>query len=417
MIESDKYVASLDTWNITWVRDGAYAIQALTAAGLYAEARDALAFQIQEGCCGDYADFLPVDRYALSVCRYYGDGTEWSDDDGTGPNIELDNFGLYLWAFGGYIAASDDEAFLAAHAERLFDGIADVLVESIDPAYDLIIADSSIWERHWYGRERHFTYTSAWAVRGLREAADLADRLGETARAATYRAAADQLAAGIAAHLIRDGVLAGNLEELQGGGSYLDAAAVDAFNNGTLSARDGVAQTSLEVWTDWLGVASGPGLSRNDDGDLYDRQEWIMIDLRVAEAWRRACQPEPAAVLEDWITDHARLNSLIIPELLDPETADYAGPAPMMGFGSGLYVLHLLQRPTLDAGCEDGGQDTSVPGDSAPADSPSGAEPGNDDNPQAGPDGCSCASVGRSRGTGLALALGLGLLVGRRRRR
>ena len=34
--------------------------------------------------------------YQLSVCRYYGDGSEWTDG-GSDPNIELDGFGLFLW--------------------------------------------------------------------------------------------------------------------------------------------------------------------------------------------------------------------------------------------------------------------------------------------------------------------------------
>ena len=412
------------TWNITWVRDGAYAIRALTAAGMHDEARDALAFQIQEGCCGDYADFLPVDDYALSVCRYYGDGTEWSDDDGTGPNVELDNFGLYLWAAGQYVAAADDDAFLAEHADRIFDGIADVLVASVDPDTGLIIPDSSIWERHWYGREKRFTYTSAWAVQGLRDAADLADRLGESGRAAGYRDAADGISAAMGALLFdEDDVLAGSLEELQGGSGYLDAAAVDAFNVGAVG-QSRSARPSLEAWEAQLGTTAGPGLSRNDDGDLYDRQEWIMIDLRVAELWRRICEPEQAAVLEDWITEHAVLNSLIIPELLDPDTADYAGPAPMMGFGSGLYALHLLQRPTLDAECDDGGgggQDSDPPGDS---DEPGDSDPGVDRD-SGGDDGlgfegavggCGCAAATGGRGGAALLLLGALLLLARRRR-
>lgn len=41
----------------------------------------------------DYGVGVP---YQASVCRYYGDGTEWSDGDND-PNIELDGFGLLLW--------------------------------------------------------------------------------------------------------------------------------------------------------------------------------------------------------------------------------------------------------------------------------------------------------------------------------
>lgn len=403
------------TWNITWVRDGAYAIQALSQAGFHDEARSALAFQIQDGCCGDYADYLPVDDYALSVCRYYGDGTEWSDDDGTGPNVELDNFGLFLWAVDGYVDASGDVGFVSEHAGALFDGIADVLVASIDDQYDIIIAESSIWERHWNGNQKHFTYTSAWAVRGLRDAADMADMVGD-GRAEGYRQAADRIAAGMAEHLFRGDILVGNLEEK--GAADLDAAAADAFNNGALSAS--LAMGSLQAWEEGLRVASGHGFARNDDGDLYDIQEWIMVDLRIAEVYRRVCETAKARDLETWITEQAMENNLLIPELLHPETADYAGPTPMMGFGSGLYVWSMLHRAALEADCDAPAGDTAADtgahtGDTAPDTGPSqsndtetGMDGGDTDAAPAAAAACGCHSAGAGGGSAVLLALVLG---------
>ena len=421
-------------WNITWVRDGAYAIAALAQAGYTDEALDALAFQIQPGKSGGYRDQLGVSAYALSVCRYYGDGTEWSDEDATGPNIELDNFGLWLWAAAEALDAAGDDAFLREHEAAIFDGVAQVLEDTIDPAWDLTMADSSIWERHWNGNQKHFTYSSAWAVRGLREAARMADRAGDP-RAERWRAAADQIAAGIGAHLIsEDDVLVGNLEELQRGAPSLDLAAVDAFNAGVLPLDDGVFAASVEAWRSGLGVSSGNGFKRNDDGDLYDEQEWVMVDLRLAAALRRACRLEEAAELEAWITAQAQANHWIIPELMEPTSAAYAGPAPMMGFGSGLYALNLLERAPLEAACA-GGPDTGRPdsgggdgGEGGAADGADGgsADGGAADSAAAGDPadptgdtpktGCSCGSTS-PRGGGLALvAAGLVGLAARRRR-
>jgi len=102
-------------WNISWPRDAAYAIVAQAHAGHLDEARDALQFQI-DGDAGYYASYLGISDYLISACRYFGDGTEQSDDawceDGTaaGPNVELDDFGLFLWAYGEYIAASATRA-------------------------------------------------------------------------------------------------------------------------------------------------------------------------------------------------------------------------------------------------------------------------------------------------------------------
>ncbi len=353
-------------WNISWVRDGAYAIRALTAAGHYPEARAALAFQVQPGKTGDWVSYVGGMDHALSICRIYGNGDEWTDVDDDGPNIEFDNFGLYLWAFGAYVRATNDVSFAEEHEEALLDKTADVLVVLVDPSTGLITADSSIWERHWNGNQKQFTYTSAWAVRGLREATYLAEKLSD-ARSVTYSEEADALAAAIEQHLVRDdGVLVGNLEEHTASDPAMDLAAVDAFNNGALDVGGESFSASMEAWERDLGLASGPGFKRNDDGDLYDEQEWIMVDLRVAEALRRACRDDEAAEIEDWVTEQAQANHLIVPELLEPTSADYAGPAPMMGFGSGLYVLQMHTRETDycsgDTGPDDTGGDTDDPG-------------------------------------------------------
>ena len=353
-------------WNISWVRDGAYAIRGLTAAGHYDEARAFLEFQIQDGKTGEWTSYVGGMDHALSICRIYGNGEEWTDVEETGPNIEFDNFGLYLWAAGQYVRASGDTDFVETHGAKLLDETADVLVRLVEPTNGLITPDSSIWERHWNGHQKQFTYTSLWAVRGLREAAWMAEQIGDS-RADEYRSEADAIAAAIEEHLVRDdGVLVGNLEEHLAGDPAMDLAAIDAFNAGVLDPLGPYYEPSMAAYERDLGVSSGPGFARNDDGDLYDQQEWIMIDLRVAESLRRACRPDDAAELEDWVTEHAVQNNLIIPELLEPSTADYAGPAPMMGFGSGLYVLQMHQREVLvcegDTGLLDTASDTGTKG-------------------------------------------------------
>ena len=380
-------------WNIAWVRDGAYAIASLDAAGYTTEAAAALRFLIQEGKTGDYRSYVGDAAYAVSVCRLYGDGTEWTDLDADGPNIEFDNFGLFLWALGGLVA--DDATLYDDVVPRALDGVADVLTGLIDPNTGLLLPDSSIWERHWNGKQKQFTYSSAWAVVGLREAAAMADALGDP-RAEGYRAGADRIAAAIGDHLLdAGGVLAGSREELETGGGYLDLAAVEVYNFDILAPKSESFTASLAAWDRELKVASGTGYHRNDDGSTYDEHEWIVIDLRLAEALRRSCRPEEAAALEDWVTDHGMLNNRILPELLDPDRADYAGPAPMLGFGAGAYVLAMHGRDAADAACAAPGDDTS-------------------DDPRLGvPCGCNGAD---SRALPGALLLLLPLLSLRRRR-
>ena len=377
-------------WNITWVRDAAYAIHALAAAGYTAEAADALRFFVQPGKSGEYASWIGVDTTAISVCRTYGNGLEWSDWDAFGPNIELDNFGLYLWVFAAVALDAGDSALLAELGPTVLDGVADVLVSTADPETGLVIADSSIWERHWYGNQKRFTYTSAWAVRGLRDAARIAEALGDP-RAPTYRARADQIAAAIPVWLVReDNVLVGNLEEHRAGAPAMDLAAVDAFLNGALPPRGPIARASRAAWHSALAVPGG-GYKRNDDGDLYDEQEWIWADLRLAEAHFRACDPAAGQALVDRVTTFARANHDTIPELLHPTTAAFAGPAPMMGFGSALYVDVLRARAAAAADCASA--DTGADLDSGTADD--GAGDGDPDD-GGGSDGAADSGAGAS---------------------
>ncbi len=338
-------------WNIAWVRDGAYASAALVAAGYPDDAAANLRFLLQEGKTGDYRAYVGDADYALSVCRVYGDGTEWSDVDADGPNVEFDNFGLYLWALGR--TADADPTLLTDVAPRALDGVADVLVGLIDPTTGLLLPDSSIWERHWNGNQSAFTYSSVWAVAGLEAAAGLADALGDS-RGDGYAAAAAGISAAVRAKLVdAGGVLAGSLEALESGEDYLDLAAVEAYTIGVLDPRDEGFDATLAAWDRDLKVSSGTGYRRNDDGSTYDEHEWIVLDLRLADALRRSCRPDEAAVLEDWVTAQAALNNRILPELFDPETADFAGPAPMLGFGAGAYVLAMHGRNAADAACAD----------------------------------------------------------------
>jgi MYXO-CTERM domain-containing protein len=391
-------------WNITWVRDQAYAVRALVRAGLFAEARAALAF-VLGGRAGAYQAYVGA-PYAISVCRYFGNGDEESDSDARGPNVEFDGFGLTLGALAEYVAASGDRALVDGFADAIFARTADVLMRLVEPG-GLVAADSSIWESHWeQGGRQHYAYTQATAAWGLRAAARLADAGGtHAAAAAAYAAAADTIAAALAARLVDPAtrVLRGSLEQVD---HYLDAAVVEAFDLDVLPADGAVANATLDALRAslWL-PATGHGYRRNDDGGSYDEREWIVVDLRVAQAARRAGRPEEAAALLAWITAQARANLDLVPENFDPASGDFLGAVPMAGFGAGAYVLALFERA-----------DAEVPPGPEPPDAglPAGTDAGAPAVPSAGSSGCGCrvapaASPGR---TSMWLLIWL-LLVGR----
>lgn len=368
-------------WNISWVRDGMYATQAFARAGYVTEAADVLRYFMQEGKSGLFAEMLGNAGYGVSLCRTYGDGSEWSDDDGTGPNIELDDLGMYLAALGTAIDAGGGLALATELGPRALDTVADPLVALIDPVSQLVVPDSSIWERHWNGNQKQFAWTSAQAVAGLRAAASIANTLGDP-RATTYGNAANQISAGILENLVDvDGVVASSREELGNGIGYLDVAAAEVFNLGILDARGTAFAPTMTMWERWLRVPDADGFIRNDDAGEYDSQEWAFADLRMAQAYRRGCRASAAVALENRVTEMAMENHRVIPELYAADGADYAGPAPMLGFGAGLYVLGMHDRNEL-------GVDCPPVEDTAAADSGTPGEP---------PD-CGCSSGGGNLG-------------------
>lgn len=372
-------------WNMSWPRDGAYAAVGLVHSGHAQQARDFLDFVIASDS-GYYADYLGLDDYMVSVCRYTGDGTEESDGAGcpdgsdAGPNIELDDWGLFLWAYGEYAAANPSDPWIDETLPAVLAGVADPLVQTIDPNRDLLVPDSSIWERHWdecfpNGRKR-FSYSSIFAVKGLRVAAELS---GDS----RYTEAADQLRRGLITVAEEGGpvvfptdecplVASAPEETCEGCGPY-DGSVIEIVNLDVIRPESALAKGTLLGLQEALLMENGsPGLLRNDDGTgttnpypWYDDQEWVVIDLRVAAAWAKVADAtgddvarQNAETLVGWITAQARANHDLIPELLSdgittsqddddyvrPGTdlgSEFQGAVPMCGFGPGAYILAL----------------------------------------------------------------------------
>jgi GH15 family glucan-1,4-alpha-glucosidase len=339
-------------WATAWPRDMAYSIAALVRSGHFVEARAALEFMLLADANG-YKSFehngpqvgVGAD-YRISVCRYFGRGMEESDWNGDGPNVEFDGFGLFLWALGEYVRASGDTTIVDTHWATIRDQIANVLV-GLQAANGMIRPDSSIWEVHWNGRQKQYTYTSLAAAIGLCQASQLADAKGAATEAAGWATAAQDIMAAIPGKAMDGDFLAQSVEELAGDSGYVDAAVIEAFNWNVMDPTgDAAATTTAGLLAD-LTVPNGIGLARNDDGGWYDSSEWILIDLRVSGALR--AQGGTAAIakadlLLDWVTAQARANMGLIAELHTRDGANYDGAVPMVGFGAGAYLLETWQR-------------------------------------------------------------------------
>jgi GH15 family glucan-1,4-alpha-glucosidase len=382
-------------WFIAWVRDQVYATLALLRTGHHAEATAAMEFLIRSDVQRDGAEPYYQKRFLestdtsagtwgmgltmsssvqLSLARYFGNGLEESDANAAGPNIEFDNLGLFLWAFAETVAATPDgAAFRHEHWAFASAGVADVLLELVDAATGLLVADSSIWERHFcpHGqcdepetRKRH-AYSAIHAANGLARMALLAADEGDAARASAYSAAATALRQALSTVLRvtppggKRPAIAGNVEELPYAVYYLDVAAIDAVALGLIAPGSPEAFGTVEAFDAHLRIGPhSPGYRRNDDPTWYDRQEWLFCDLRMATALTRMGQLGKAKTLVGWATRVALANHDLIPELLsdgvyqvgsdddafepgvDPG-GDAQGAFPMVGFGAGVYVLAL----------------------------------------------------------------------------
>ncbi len=342
-----QIVASLPPgiWHIAWVRDQAYAGVALAASGHVAEAKDALEF-VLNGQAGAYQSYFGG-SYLVSPVRYFGGGLEETDFNTDGPNIEFDGLGLYLWQAARFVAASQDAAWLTLRWPQLRDLVAERLLKLRDTS-GLLQKDSSIWEVHWNGLQKHFTYSDLTAVRGLCGAADMADLAGEPKLGATYRAAALGLRNAVLTHLVgSDHVLRGNLEEPAA--LAVDAAAVEAFLDGQIDPGSETAWATWQNWQQKLSAGGGPGLFRNDDGGQYDSAEWLFIDLRVLrmlERMQKAGQnvTAPANALHTRMQDVMVAGGGVVPELIATQgnnVGQFDGAIPMVGFGAGAMALWL----------------------------------------------------------------------------
>ena len=428
-------------WQVAWIRDGSYAATAMATLGMKAQAREALQYYVNAEASRfqTWNELKPYSMppYQISLVRYYGFGVEETDFNDFGPNLEFDGFGLFLWALQHYEAKTADKTLVDGAWPVVSTRVADVLVALVDPATGLLRKDSSIWESHWNGRERAWTYSNITAVRGLCDAATLATRVGDMARAKTYQDTAIALRSAIARTLTDSShALGSNAEELATGEGYWDAAVLDGIAFGLFDPKGKIAAATLAGLDAHLAAPAGAGWSRNDDrsdhqgsndvspwGSEYDSAEWVVTDLRGAVATRRMGDAARSDRLLAWVRDQSLVNYLAISETYDEGNGKYKFNAPMVGFGAGVYALALAERSTPLDGAACGAYfdestlstTTSSGTGTAAATTGTGGAGGSGGSGESD-GGCGCGLAPRPGGGFAALAL-LALAAGRARRR
>jgi Glycosyl hydrolases family 15 len=350
-----------------WVRDMAYAVVALARMGHQSEARAGLLAYFNAQPTGKMRAETANADYQISVVRYFGDGSEepfFTQEGAT--NIEFDNWGLALWVLGEYLQKYDDLALLKVPTYRgpLYESARNYVVKplfkNLEPYSQgqIVAADTSIWEEHQKDK-KHFAFSTAMAIVGLKEFTQVARIAGDEATQREIQNHVTQLEQGFKDAFIRDGKLHGTLEE--GVKNDIDGALLAIINFGVVTdstiVRDTVERMEL------LKVASG-GYRRvrgtyTDPAIFeywYEQEEFLFVDFSLAEVDRRLGNNAQAdAILKHMVSKSAADHNIVpemyvaVPCLLFPGAiGDPTGALPMVGYGAGEFILHVLERETLE---------------------------------------------------------------------
>jgi GH15 family glucan-1,4-alpha-glucosidase len=298
--------------------------------------------------------------------RYFGDGSEepFFTEEGS-TNIEFDDWGEALWVLGEYLRRFGDPDLLRAftYRGRLYESARDFVVKPLLANLDeygqgqIVATDTSIWEERQKDK-KHFAFSSAMAIVGLREFADVTRRAADGSTRAAILKEIPSLEEGFNAAFIRDGKLHGTLEE--GMKNDIDGALLGIINFGVVTDPAVVRSTTDRM--ELLKVASG-GYRRvrstyTDPAIFeywYERQEFLFVDFSLAAVYRRIGRDSEADAILARIVEKAASDYDIIPEmyvavpcqLFPGKIGDPTGALPMVGYGAGEFILHLLDREEL----------------------------------------------------------------------
>jgi GH15 family glucan-1,4-alpha-glucosidase len=350
------------SWFMPWVRDMAYAVVALARMGHRDEARAAVLAYFNARATGKMKNETGGLDYQISVVRYFGDGSEepFFTNEGS-TNIEFDNWGLTLWVLGEYLQRYEEDSLLqeSTHRGKLYESARDYVVKPLLANLEkygdglIVSADTSIWEERQKDK-KHFAFSTAVAIVGLRDFAEIAHRVGDERTRTEVLNKVALIEKGFNAAFIRDGKLRGTLEE--GVKNDIDGALLAVINLGVVTDPAIIRSTVDRM--NLLKVASG-GYRRvrgtYTDPSIYEywyeKQEFLFVDFSLAEVYRQLGSNDVAANIVTRIVDKAAADSNFIPEMYVAEDCtlfhgalgDPTGAVPMVGYGAGAYVLDVLQ--------------------------------------------------------------------------
>lgn len=362
-------VASLPegAWFTPWVRDMAFATVAFARMGHRNEARAALLAYFNARPTGKMRAETAGADYQISVVRYFGDGSEEPFFTNEGSiNIEFDDWGLVLWVLGRYLHQTHDTAVLQIPTYRgsLYESARDFIVKPLLANLEsygggqIVSADTSIWEEREKDK-KHFAFSTAAAIVGLENFANIAQMAGDEATRANVLNHIALLKKGFNAAFIRNGELHGTLEP--GVKNDIDGALLAIINFGVVT-DPAIVRNTVERMALLKVVSGGYRRVRSTYTDpriyeyWYERQEFLFVDFSLAEVDHRLGNTAQADAILKRIVDKSAADHNIIPEmyvalpcaLFPGKIGDPTGALPIVGYGSGEYILHLLNRSDID---------------------------------------------------------------------
>ena len=355
-------------WHTGWVRDATYSITALALIGHVEEARKGVEFFLGADAGFFRANNYLARNYRIGICRYFGNGIEEGDFNQDGPNLETDGWGLMLWAARLVLHKSCDKSWLSTNTWKGDTVFAALLQTAEDMAAtrqgSLPKPDASIWEVHW-DRRQLFAYTAASWIRGFYDFADVAAFNGRQDLADRFRTmASDMLLASKTDLVHRPSQSFASHAGVAGNEVHVDGSTVAFLDFGLIAPSDPLFAGTLASFSKLTTGFGGyrrlePQLSLTGGGSAgeYDLAEWILLDLRIGDAFRQAGNVAKADELLNKVTDQAVNNDNLIPELFDPNNGRYTGVVPMVGYGAGAWMWsqlakHGVRQPAFNAGFE-----------------------------------------------------------------
>ena len=350
--DSDIYAFNHDSYAYAWPRDGAFVSIGLDAAGYYGVTRRFFRFCERA-----------IAPEGFLFHKYHPDGTlgstwhPWIDLGGRPQYpIQEDETALVLFALWSHYDRVRDIEFVISLYDSFVVPAAEFLARYRDSATGLPLPSYDLWE------ERHgiFTFTASAVYAGLLAASRIAALLGDPDRVARFREAADEVKAGVLAHLVdRATARFFRAVRIDVDGSLvpddtIDASAYGVFAFGLLPPDDPRVRATMEAVEARLGVRAGVGGVARYERDRYQRDgddpalpgnPWPICTLWLAEWYIGLGDLPQALALLEWVGTHATRAGLMA-EQLDPFSGGPLSVAPLT-WSHSTFVLAVTRY--LDA--------------------------------------------------------------------